>query len=95
MTDIIDQANDLAEQLTAAYVAHQRRQNARLAYTGQCYNCERPHLPVTIFAMLIAETIGKNAKTQSNVEGKPRTNNHRVFVHPRAQTPAHCSKNQG
>ena len=40
MTDIIDQANDLAEQLTAAYVAYQRRQNARLAYTGQCYNCE-------------------------------------------------------
>ena len=42
MTDIIDLANDLAGQLTAAYVAHERSQNPRLPYTGQCYNCDAP-----------------------------------------------------
>ena len=42
MTDIIDMANDLADQLTSAYVAHERQQNPLLTYTGQCYNCDAP-----------------------------------------------------
>lgn len=42
MSDIIDQANDLAEQLTSAYIAHQRQKNPSLAYTGQCHNCDAP-----------------------------------------------------
>ena len=39
MSDIIDQANDLTEQLTTAYVAYQRSKNHALPYVGQCYNC--------------------------------------------------------
>ena len=42
MSDIIDQANDLADQLTTAYIAHERQQNQRLTHTGQCYNCDAP-----------------------------------------------------
>lgn len=42
MTDIIDMANDLADQLTSAYVAHERKQNPRLPFIGQCYNCDAP-----------------------------------------------------
>ena len=42
MTDIIDIANDLVDQLTSAYIAHERQQNPLLTYTGQCYNCDAP-----------------------------------------------------
>lgn len=41
-SDVIDNANDLAAQLTDAYVAHQRAQNVRLPYIGECHNCGEP-----------------------------------------------------
>lgn len=41
-SDVIDNANDLAAQLTDAYVAHARAQNRPLPHTGECYNCTEP-----------------------------------------------------
>lgn len=41
-SDVIDDANDLAAQLTDAYIAHQRAQNVRLRYIGECHNCGEP-----------------------------------------------------
>ena len=41
-SDLIDQANLITQQLTDAYVAHARAQNATLPHTGECYNCGDP-----------------------------------------------------
>lgn len=41
-SDVIDDANDLAAQLTDAYITHQRAQNVRLRYIGECHNCGEP-----------------------------------------------------
>ena len=39
--DIIDQACELEQRLTAAYVQHARSQRDELAATGTCHYCEQ------------------------------------------------------